>query len=40
VHEFADLCNALQLAAFHAVTTIVFLLWLYRFLKREFKRDD
>jgi hypothetical protein len=40
VHEFADLCNIVELTAFHAATTVVFQLWVYRYLKREFKRDD
>lgn len=40
VHEFADLCNDIELIAFHAAATVVFLLWVYRYLKREFKRDD
>jgi hypothetical protein len=38
VHEHADLFTAIELYATKAAATAVFLRWLYRHLKEEFRR--
>jgi hypothetical protein len=40
VHVHADLFTAIEIYAVKVASTTVFLLFLFRYVKREFKRDD
>jgi hypothetical protein len=40
VHAYADLFTAIEVYAVKAASTTIFVLWLFRHVKREFKRRN
>jgi hypothetical protein len=40
VHVYADLFTTIEIYAVKIASTTIFLLWLFRHVKKEFKRDE